>query len=498
MPVRKRKAEDDGAAAQSSSKKTSASHGKKSKSQQSPAGPSEEALFKIRHAAEFDGESIQGEPDGRIQVKQEPDDDCLTTVSPRRTTRSSARLAKDTPCDTKLTPTACDTGQVSKPTATRDDANQETVFVAILSQASCKWDLRMTESAIENLSRRARQRAANGQLFDVAYVRSIIDRLDRAGIEDARRSHVVTLLQTRLRHSLGYWSSCINFVGVRMQMPLTLPDSRTVTSPRSEQNASTIPNSSKMLYVDVSPPHPETPASARSSHASFACSESASDSARESTDSGSESEYVEHKRTGPAKAKYQVVQASTENQTPSTAIDYDKTKTNVQLYGTRFPKAAFDVLVRCIIFAWAAAPHPGDTPANIREYARPRWRKVPWEQKCAWQKLHEERGDPAVDELHKGLQLVLSQDLLKAFVPGDRLPAALARCQQHTSQVAPNFQFGQSGKHDMPLKVLSPQQTNKRCSTIENSSDAKSLTRSGPSSSEYDSRSLQYLRLCKD
>lgn len=478
----KRKAEDGALAEPLANKSISSDHTKASKKARVSADPpSEEALFKIRHAAEFDGESARGEGGSWVQVKQEPKDDDAITASPRRVTRSSVRAATITPCRTKI-PSAANTPEKAIATTIPGDVtDQDSIFVAILSQGL--WSLKMTESAIENLSQRARQRAANGQLFDVAYVRSIIDRLDQTGIESTRRSHVVDLLQTTLRSSLGHWSSCINSVGIKSQLPQILPGSQTATIQGVEENATTTPSQSRLLYVDVSPATHENPFNRQDSQSDRSESTSIRDSGQD--DTGSESEYVEHK--GPSHTKSRTVQNSTENPTPSAATDHDKTATNVQLYGTRLPKAAFDVLVRCIIFAWAAAHHPGDTPANIREFSRPRWRKVPWEQKCAWQKLHEERGDPAVDELRRGLQLLTSQNLLRIFVPSDRLPAALLRCQQYSSkpcdpmllesQLAQQDHSDKSSHHDVP---------DRRCLKTETSSDAERLALSEPlSSSKY-------------
>jgi hypothetical protein len=65
--------------------------------------------------------------------------------------------------------------------APHEAVDQEGIFVAILSQGS--WDLNMTKPATENLSERARQVAAHGQVFDVEYVNRIVERLDRTGIE---------------------------------------------------------------------------------------------------------------------------------------------------------------------------------------------------------------------------------------------------------------------------------------------------------------------------
>lgn len=125
----------------------------------------------------------------------------------------------------------------------------------------------------------------------------------------------------------------------------------------------------------------------------------------------------------------------------------------MRIYGTRCPKAAFDIFARCTISAWAAATHPDDTSIKIREYALLRWRKVPWEQKSVWQKLHEDRHDPAVDVDHTGRRLLLSQDLLKVMVPENRFPAAKIHCQQPQSkQRATEARNGQLPERSAPVK----------------------------------------------
>lgn len=430
--VHKRKAETDVAADQQSSRKqSSADHGKRRKAGKTSATSSEEALFKIRHATEFDDESASDKSDNRIQVKQEPEDDCSVAVTPRRVTRSSARAATETPSNTRIKSAAVTPRKLSKTTSSRDDTDQDDIFVAILSQSS--WDLKMTESAVENLSQRARQTATNGQLFDMAYVDSIITRLDRTGIEPVRRSQVVGLLQEFLRHSLSDWDSCIDQVGSRIQITSALPDPSLATNRPSESRAvpTPKPGSSQMLYVDVSPVK-RGAFDSQEPQENDDSSNSTSDSDSQDSENCSESDYHEHKRKSSTKAP--TVRTPLANPGSSTTVDYDKITTNVRLYGTRYPKSAFDMLARCIIFAWAAAPHPGDTPTNTREYTLLRWRKVSGEQKCAWQKLFEERGDPSIDVFQKSLQLLLSQDLLKVFVPENRLNAALLHCQRHQTQ----------------------------------------------------------------
>lgn len=480
----KRKAGEDATAEQPTGKRIFAGHGRVCRRVADPAILSDEALFKIKHAAEFEGESAKEGPVDRIQVKQEPKDDDNITISPRRVTRSSTRrLTTDTPCRTKPTSNAVTAAEDVKTTSPCDDADQESIFVAILSQSI--WGPKMTESAVDNLAHRARQAAANGALFDVAYVDSIIKRLDRTPVDSGRRSQVIELLREGLRRSLVQWSSRIDQVGSKTPPLSTLPDHRLATSQPSKPIAAQTPEptSSKMLYVDVSPLKVTTAQSPRSqpSNGSY---DSTSDSETEDSDDRSESEYRDHKREAPTENRG--VRTSLADLGSSTVVDYDKIATNVRLYGTRYPKSAFDMLARCIIFAWAAAPHPDDTSINTREYALLRWRKVSGEQKCAWQKLFEERGDPASDDFQKSLQLLLSQDLLKLFVPENRLQAALLRCrEQQPRPSAPVIVSEQPHGQATPAKTSYLSELDNNCTNKEVRARMGSFARREPFSSEY-------------
>jgi hypothetical protein len=308
--------------------------------------------------------------------------------------------------------------------APHEAVDQEGIFVAILSQGS--WDLNMTKPATENLSERARQVAAHGQVFDVEYVNRIVERLDRTGIEAVRRSQVVNLLKDELRQTLAYWQSCIDQVGNDPQLPpKLLAGSATKVAEATRAPSS---SSSKLLQVDVSKQNSGTIRKLRHLQSSNDSSDTTSDSDSADDHAASESEYV-HPRSDKLTGD-RTLQPLASNSGPSTTIDWNKAATNMRIYGTRQPKTAFDILARCTISAWAAAPHPDDTSTKVREYALLRWRKVPWDQKSVWQKLHEDRHDLATDVAYTGRCLLLSQDLLKAMVPGNRLQAAKLYCQQ--------------------------------------------------------------------
>ena len=133
-----------------------------------------------------------------------------------------------------------------------------------------------------------------------------------------------------------------------------------------------------MLYVDVGGVAPDLGKTSRAKalQKSNSSSNTASDDDQAGVeDSGSESEYVERDIHTSNRARTVQPQVSTSG--PSTIVDWNKATTNMQIYGIRCPEAAFDVFAKCVISAWAAAPHPDDTSTKIREYALLRWRKVP-------------------------------------------------------------------------------------------------------------------------
>jgi hypothetical protein len=100
-------------------------------------GQSEEALFKIRHAAEFDTDLV--EDNNQVQVKQEQQDDEILVGSPMRL-RSATRTPRFTPRRTKPIPAPGTPQTIGGASASHEAVDQEDIFVAILSQGS--WDRR--------------------------------------------------------------------------------------------------------------------------------------------------------------------------------------------------------------------------------------------------------------------------------------------------------------------------------------------------------------------
>lgn len=183
----KRKADDDLPTGGHTSKRPTVEPGAGSSAPKLANGQSEEDLFKIRHAAEFDTESVGPDDYSQVQVKQEGQDRETPAVSRMHLRSATATPHRVRPSYAQRTPQTAGAANSSRP-----GEHQDGIFIAILSQSS--WDDKMTKTTVENLSQRAQQVASAGQLFDVAYVDSIIEQLDRSSIENERRSQVIGLL----------------------------------------------------------------------------------------------------------------------------------------------------------------------------------------------------------------------------------------------------------------------------------------------------------------
>lgn len=429
------------------------------------SGQSEEVLFRIRHAAEFDTESTGKDNGNQVQVKQEQQDEYTPAVSRMRLRSATVTPHRTRPTSSRRTPQT-----ENAPSDLHGIADQESMLIAILCQES--WGLKMTKVAVEDLLQRAQQVASAGHFFDVGYVDSIIGRLDSSSIETRRRSQVIKLLQEKLRQPLEEWFSRMDQVG---REPQPLPHQFASTTHPAAPALTSIPSSSRMAYVDLGCDGSDKAANSRASQRNYDSTDSTSDS-DQAGDGESESEYFDHE------PRARTVQPVATKSGPSAAVDWNKSATNLRVYGTICPKAAFDIFARCTISAWAAAPHPDDTATKIREYAKIRWRKVPWEQKSAWQKLFEDRYDPATDLSYTGRRLLLSQDLLKGVVPENRLNAARLHCQQpqgfHRVSEPRNAQLQENVA---PISTSKLEHSQTRFATVGSTIDALTHKGRGPS-----------------
>lgn len=318
----------------------------------------------------------------------------------------------------------------------RDGVHQEDVFVAILSQAS--WDSRMTQMAVDNLARRAQQKATPGHLFDQAYINGLIRLIDTTGVEPERRAQVITMLRASLREPLADWTLRIDRVGIRSPPPTPHTGASRLLEPDSPESGP-VPSTSRLLYVDVGRPSMnETARAWCTSSQQSAFRSSSRDSNIEAEDIESQ-DGVPHSRT---LSQHRVSPPLSSTAAPSRAANTTKSTNNLRVYGTQRPKAPFDIFARCVISAWALAPKPGDEPVKIRAYARSDWPKVGRysEQRAEWQKLYEARHTPDIDVPTLGHRMFLSQSLLQHVIPADRLESVRARidsCEPSYERIMP-------------------------------------------------------------
>lgn len=398
--------------------------------QQATVDPSEEALFKIRYAAEFDNESV-GSIGSQAIVKHEQKD-LDDTASESVQFVSTVPVG---PPDHPPLPPAMSSSQDAN--SARDGVHQEDVLIAILSQGS--WDIRMTQMAVDDLARRAQQNATPGHLFDQAYINGLIRVLDTTGVEAQRRSQVITMLRASLREPLAEWKLCIDRVGSRSPPPTPHAGAGSRLCDSNSPASGPVPSSSRLLYVDIG--RPVTGDTTTAWDASFhhsASRSSSEDRSAEDEETGSQ-HAISQSRT---LSQHQASPLFSSATAPSRAANTTKPTNNLRVNGTQRPKAPFDVFAGCVILAWALAPKPEDDSVKIRTYARTKWPKLGRysEQRMEWQKLYEARHEPDVDVPALGHQLFLSQALLRHVVPGDRLQAVRARigfCEPRNQRIVP-------------------------------------------------------------
>ena len=147
------------------------------KEHQSTDDRSKEALFKIRYAAEFDGESVTDIGD-QSNVKQEEYQH--NTGDTTSASKSALSIAGELPGHGTSSPRPA-----KKPDKViTDRVDHEDIMVTILSQTF--WDKKMTQATIKTLAGRAQQKASPGNLFNLTYIDELLTRLDMSGVEAGR------------------------------------------------------------------------------------------------------------------------------------------------------------------------------------------------------------------------------------------------------------------------------------------------------------------------
>ena len=403
--------------------------GVRGKEHQSTDDQSEEALFKIRYAAEFDGESVT-EIGDQTKVKQEEYQHSTgDTIDASQSTLSIAGERPGHETSPRRPATKPDK-------AITDRVDHEDIMVTILSQTF--WDKKMTQATIKTLAGRAQHEASPGNLFNLTYIDELLTRLDMSGIEAGRRSQIVTLLQHELYELLRQWRSSIRQVGgSECSIPPNI-DASAVSQDPAGPVQGVVSSSSRLLCANArrhdeggSPRHPMQ-------QQQDTTSRSNNDEAN-SDDSGSEDDQnasgheksTTHRAIERQHSSSFLLAPGSSNMTHTT-----KSKDNLRVYGTLRPKAPFDIFARCVISAWALAPEQADEPFKIRAHARSKWKKVVvrhTEQRAGWQKLYEARHKPGIDVSALGHRLFLFQNLLQHVIPSERLRAISTRLQGSTS-----------------------------------------------------------------
>lgn len=385
---------------------------------QATGGQSQEALFKVRHAAEFDDHSVGEGGSSPAQVKRERHhgDEASTSLTRAMSVEQAPTSGSMSPL--VIVPTPRDT------IVARND-DQDDVIVADLSQDT--WDEKMTNMTVDTLSERARRRAGGGQLFDMDYLIQFLHRLDNAGISAERRSEVVHQLQSVPGHSLSHWNSCVERLGGSASAGILPYDPLTKTVRSTPPSTIITLNLHRLLDLEKDAESVDIPATSEKSSSP----RNPQDSGRERGKDRVHTDYTTSRCDG-----FLAIPAATLSAPSSLNVSLiprgERSVNNKRIYGTVCPKAAFDIFARSVIATWGAAPSPEDNPTRIREYAKPVWQSyATLEQKDEWYKVYEARKDPFIDVTAECAVLLLSQDLLAKVVPGDRFAAAKLLCQQH-------------------------------------------------------------------
>lgn len=390
---------------------------------QATGGQSQEALFKIRHAAGFDDHSVGEGRSSPAQVKRERHRGDETSTAPTR-----AMSVEEAPTPGSMSPLVIVPTPRDTIVARNDD--QDDVIVAILSQDT--WDEKMTNMTVDTLSERARRRAGGGQLFDMEYLIQFLHRLDNAGISAERRSEVVHQLQSVLGHFLSHWNTCVERLGGSASAGMLPYNPLTKTVRSTPPSTIMTPNFHRLLDLENDAESVDISATSEK----LSSPRNPQDSGREGRKDRVQIDYTTSRRDGFFAIPAATLSASSSLNVPLIPRG-ERSVNNKRIYGTVCPKAAFDIFARSVIAAWGAAPSPEDDPTRIREYAKPVWQAyATLDQKDEWYKVYEARKDPFIDVTAEGTALLLSQDLLAKVVPGDRLAPAKLLCQQHRKKLS--------------------------------------------------------------
>lgn len=175
------------------------------------------------------------------------------------------------------------------------------------------------------------------------------------------------MLRASLHEPLADWKVRIDRVGSRSPPPSPHAGAGARLCELDSSGSGPVPSSSRLLYVDVGQPVADdnTTAWDTSLHQSVSRS-SSEDRSAEDEETGSQHATPQSRTLSRPQASPLFSSAIA----PSRAANTTKSTNNLRVYGTRRPKAHFDIFSRCVISAWALAPKPEDDSVKIRTYAR--------------------------------------------------------------------------------------------------------------------------------
>lgn len=375
-----------------------------------------EALFKIRHAAEFDDKSVT-DIGGQKNVKQEEqqlDNGNAAEASQSAIYMTGSRTNHGTSLPRPAT----------KPdSAFTDRVDQEDILVTILSQTT--WDTKMTQATVKSLAERAQQKASPGNLSDATYIDGLLTRLDMSGIQTGRRTEIVAMLQGALHELLGRWKTCIRRVGDTENFTSPNVDARAKSQGFTGPDHGLVPGSSRLMYVDAR--RRDEGEAARS--LSTACSRLAQHLDQTTMKPTAMRLEARMTKTRVGKARPPRTVSSSHE-----VIHHCCRRQAHQRWPTRqSPRTTYDstglsALKRHLTSLQNVSFQPGPWHRSLQMDLK----KVVGrhsERRAGWQKLYEARHDPDIDVSALGHRLFLSQDLLQHVIPRERLQVVGTRLQ---------------------------------------------------------------------
>lgn len=248
---------------------------------------------------------------------------------------------------------------------------------------------KLTEASVEEVLEDARRTACPGNDLGIEHVEALVHQLDRNGIEEERRTEVVSMLQLNLQKWCSDLSSRIQ--SLQSFKAATPADSEViqVADPRDTLRKPSGRIESK--YFATHAPAGGSQTGARHTNGGLVrnpdldeISSSNSDDEDDHEDEEDSDEYTEPiKVKSPAKPK----------DTPATA-SMDKAKSRgkrnvyLRLYGIMaLPRSRFDGFAQCVIAVGTGGSADETAAVHFREEARSIWRSVSKQDKTEWEVL---------------------------------------------------------------------------------------------------------------